>query len=161
MYFVQLHIASIANMFPGAKIVAVDSAEQALHKYKMALKRQVGKRNCRSFDIVVVEEKLSRPPSKIGPHARAQSFQQDCFESKMKHCYQKQSSLPSLEMLTDDENATRGRMSGSQLIKKIREFEEHLHGGKNAGNENNRGVIIGVSTNLREIKMCCKRVVQT
>lgn len=144
----QLYCKSIANMFPGAKIVAVESAEQALRKYKMALKRQAGKRNCRSFDIVVVEEKLSRPPLKIGPHERSHSFQQDCRESKMKRCYQKQSSLPSLEMLTHDENATSGRMSGSQLIMKIREFEEQLHGGKNAGNENNRGVIIGVSTNL-------------
>ena len=144
----ELYCKSISNMFPSAKIVAVQSAEEALRKYKMALKRQARKRDCRSFDIVVVDEKLSRPPPKIGPHARAQSFQQEYCESKMKHFYQKQSSLPILAMLTHDENTSSGQMSGSQLIKKIREFEEQLHGMKNGGTENNRGIIIGVSTNL-------------
>lgn len=153
----QLFCKSISKMFPDANIVAVESGEEALRRYTMAMGHKAGAKQNRSFDIIVVEERLSRLRRRTSIQPRGQLFPQDQTAS-MPSIYgtslperkqtDRQSSLPSLDKLTRSPCSERRGMSGSQFIKRIRQLEDQVYGEQTTREESFRGVIIGVSANL-------------
>jgi CheY-like chemotaxis protein len=163
----QLFRKSILRIFPNAAIETVETAEDALRKYTMAIgNRRTAKKENRSFDIMIVEENLYNRNSKkkrgatINARAIFQKEGQTASLSRLHslsdsektppNTSHKQASFSALENVTcSPVTSERRGMSGSQLIKRIRQLEDQAYGGSETSDEQNfRGVIIGVSANL-------------
>jgi len=166
----QLFRKSILRIFPNAAIETVENAEDALRKYTMAIghhKRSSKKEN-RSFDIMIIEEKLvragSRSKHKRGDQSAKARFQHDRQTASFSRLHSlndsdssssstptgnthKQSSFSELDALKRGPVSERRGMTGSQLIKRIRQLEDQVYG-ESPKEQNFRGVIIGVSANL-------------
>lgn len=171
----QLFRKSVLRMFPDAAVETVETAEDALRKYTMAIgghTKRSSRKETRSFDIMIVEENLVRPPRRNksnssntrrpGAGSRSLFFQEDGQTASLSRLQSldfdgrritppgstnKQSSLSSLDSLTRSPASSdrlRG-MTGSQLIKRIRQLEDQVYG---SSAKNFRGVIVGVSANL-------------
>ena len=140
----ELFRKSIQEMFPTANITLVQTGEEALRLYETELERQknLWDGHNRGFDIVIVEEQLSRQRAKVSPMSkwvrhhstRLTRMRSDSTAysstvlSKLSDEYgiPKHDSLSNLEILPAASlGSEKGcAMSGSQLMQRICQLEE-------------------------------------
>ena len=135
---------SMHEMFPDAHIILVDNGEDAFRLYTAELKRQNSRwdGHSRGFDIVLVEERLNDQRVKASSKSRrtihhgfrltrmrsdssTYASSATALPRAVEEGIPKQDSeinLPSLPRLNNDIS-----MSGSQLIQRIQQAEEHFY----------------------------------
>jgi CheY-like chemotaxis protein len=147
----NLFCKSLQQMFPHAKLSAVQTGEDALRLYttEMAKRGHSIDDDFRVFDIIIAEERLSQPRHKaagigMSPHdfERKGHRQSNSFSKLQALCtvnpmrpsirIEKQSSVSNLYMKGNNGTSpSEGRgMSGSELIRKIRQLEDQAYGGE-------------------------------
>jgi CheY-like chemotaxis protein len=171
----QLFSKMFHEMFPGTNVVTVESAEDALREYTMALvKGHKDPKHRTSFDIIVVEQKLAhhRRQRTTGTSVRVNFEPKDQTVSSTSQLQALVGGSPhgqlhpprkaSFSTLGSLNRYSGGHgMSGSQLIKKIRQLEDQAYGhiarksdGETSKASESRSfqrcIIIGVSTSARE-----------
>ena len=138
----ELFRKSIQLLFPEARIFGVQSGEAALRLYTAEMSRRQWHGDDRGFDVVIIEEKLSRHRAH-GASTRLQPFVHVRMHSDslahptssaqlrttalQKTELAKQDSLSNLESLPDSPGGTEGCIeSGSQLIRRICQLEDQF-----------------------------------
>jgi hypothetical protein len=139
----ELFRRSIQLMFPEARIFGVQSGEEALRLYIAEMSRRQRGGHDRGFDVVIIEEKLSRhrangASSRLQPFVhvrmRSDSLAHPTSSAQLRKLalqkkeLAKQDSLSNLESLPDSPGGTEGRtLSGSQLIRRICQLEDQFY----------------------------------
>jgi hypothetical protein len=169
----ELFRKSIQQMFPSAKISGVQSGDDALRLYTTEMGRKKWDGHDRGFDVVIIEEKLSRHRAKgLQPSAhirmRSDSLAHPTSSAQLrtlalqKKELAKQDSFSNIESLPYSPKGA--EMSGSQLIRRICQLEDQFYDLPRNSDENGgrvdqadvnlffppqrRSLLIGVSVNV-------------